>query len=122
MKPLIQIDELPAYPNTVEAIAYAEDYRLNYLIPSGNPRGFHVYTHTPKIDVKACGGLDNYFVVYSYPPGGFWYESFDYLETLESMRAWLLHYHPPTQTWTVIAYSLTDGFDLFRLLKHEKGL
>lgn len=112
----------PPYPSTEEARAYAEDYRVNYFAKTGDLKGFHIYNHDRYIDITACGGKDNYFVIYAYPPGGFWFAHLEELEPIEPWRGWILHYHPPTQTWTVKYCTYHNAYEGFREMKRQLGL
>ena len=122
MRAAVKRRTAPPYPRTSKAIDYAEDYRVNYFGKTGDPKGFHVYTHNRYIDVTACGGQDNYFLIYAYPPGGFWFAFFDDLEDLDPWRGWILLYHPSTQTWEVIYCTKNGGHQGFRAAKQRLGL
>ena len=112
----------PPYPLTAKAIDYAEHYRVNYFIKTGDPKGFHVYQHNRYIDITATGGDRNYFVIYAYPPGGLWFAGIDELELAEDWRGWILLYDPPTQSYKVIACSKDGGHRAFDIAKQRLEL
>lgn len=122
MRPAVKRLTAPPYPGTTRAIEYAEDYRVNYFCKTGDPKGFAISHHNRYIDITATGGKNNYFVVYAYPPAGFWYAGLEELELIEPYRAWILLYHPSTQTYKVITNTKNDGYGVFESVKQAIGL
>jgi len=117
MRPAVERLTAPPYPGTAKAIDYAEDYRVNYFVKTGDPKGFNIYEHSRYIDITATGGDRNYFVIYAYPPGGLWFAGIEELELAEHWRGWILLYHPPTQTYEVIVCTKDGGHRAFRIAK-----
>lgn len=122
MRPAVKRLTAPPYPRTSTAIDYAENYRVNYFCKTGDPKGFAIFHHNRYIDITATGGKNNYFIIYAYPPGGFWYGYFEELQFLEPWRGWILLYDPPRQTYKVICCTKNGGHRLFRSTKHAIGL
>jgi hypothetical protein len=122
MRPAIPRLKPPPYPATTNAIAYAEDYRLNYFCKSGDPKGFVSFHHNRYINITATGGKDNYYIVYAYPPAGFWYAGLEELERIEPWRGWILLYDPPNHTYRVIINTKNDGYEAFQTTKQAIGL
>ena len=117
MRPAVKRLTAPPYPGTTKAIAYAEDYRVNHFCKTGDPKGFAIFKHNRYIDITATGGKNNYFIIYAYPPGGFWYGYFNELELLEPWRGWILLYDPPKQTYKVLVNTKNDGYQVFESIK-----
>lgn len=122
MRPAVPVRTSPPYPNTQEAINYAEQYRLEVFVKTGDPKGYAIYQHNPHIDVKPCGGLNNYFIVYAYPPAGFWYDDLTSVTLITPFRAWILRYHPQAHSYAVLSDTHNHGFAHFENLKLAIGL
>jgi len=112
----------PPYPTTLDAIAYVEQYRLETFCKSGNPKSYQLFEHNRYIYTKATGGLNNYFIAYAWPPGGFWYAYITELSHHEPWRAWIFLYHPEIQTYETIIYTPNDGLEAFMGRRRRLGL
>lgn len=122
MRPAIPRTTTPPYPTTLEAFAYAEYYRVNVLATTGDLKGFLITPHNRYIDVRTTGGLNNYFVVYAHPPGGFWYSNLVELDKIEPRRAWILLHLPRQHTYQVIIQTTHQGYPRFLEVKRQLGL
>jgi len=122
MRPAVERRTPPPYPGTTRVLDYAEDYRVNHFLKTGDPKGFYLYEHNRYIDVLVCGGLNNYFVIYAYSPAGFWYAGLEELELIEPWRGWILQYHPQTQSYKTLINTKNDGYGPFEALKTAIGI
>jgi len=122
MRPAIPRASPPPYPKTADAFAYAEHYRVNVLAKTGNLKGFATHDPNRFIQVKTTGGLDNYFIVQAYAPGGFWYADPRELDKIELRRAWILLYLPRQHTYQVIIQTTHHGYTRFLEAKRQIGL
>lgn len=104
----IDIEEI-SHPTTPEALAYAQDYYLNYYNPLNPLRSFHRYNHSDHIEVLVAWGYQGDFFVQSrikftvlYPLIGDWTD-----ET--AMRGWVFWRNPITAVWhTIVESHLTS--------------
>ena len=122
MRPAVPRGTFPPYPTTADAMAYAEDYRINHFCHSSDPKDFAIFNHNRYIDITATGGLNDYFVVYAYPPGGFWYAYLIELKQIEPWRGWILQYLARQQTYQIIIQTTHDGHERFLEVKKQLGL
>jgi len=117
MRPAVPRLKPAPYPGTTRAIHYAEQYRVDYFCKTGDPKAFAIFHHNRYIDITCTGGLGNYFIVYAYPPAGFWYAGMEELQQIEPWRGWILLFDPPRHTYTVIINTKNDGYQAFAYTK-----
>lgn len=120
-RPPIKYQEQPIYPSDSEVMQYAEIYRKEYM-PLPNPdKAFHRFENSRFLDVLVIGGIARFFIVYSYPPGGFEVADTDEVEALDAWRGWVLKYLGPGSGYTVDTSTEEDGIPAFLARKTELG-
>jgi hypothetical protein len=58
------------YPTLDEVKAFTETYRLEYMDRLEPDKGWHKFYYSREVEVLVIGGMENYFLVYAYPPAG----------------------------------------------------
>lgn len=87
-----------------------------------NPdKGWHKFTHSDTVEVLTIGGINNYYLVYTYPPAGLTIAHLEDLLPLESWRGFILEYQPVPEIYRLDTYTPRDGDTAFKRRKTELG-
>lgn len=121
LRPPVGYQEQPAYPSDSEVKEYTETYRVEYMPLPYPDKAWHRFEHSREIEVLVIGGIANYFVIYSYPPGGFEFAEIDEVAQLDAWRGWILKYLGPGSGYKVDTSTLKDGIPAFMARKAELG-
>ena len=101
IRPPVKYLEQPKYPSDCEVKAYAEAYRVGYM-PRPNPdKAWHRFEYSRFIEMLVIGGIARFFIVYSYPPGGFEVAGPEEVGALDAWRGWVLKYLGPGSGYKV---------------------
>jgi len=109
------------YPTLSQVKDYTEAYRVNYMDRENPDKGWHKFDHSLTVEVLTIGGVNNYFLVYSYPPAGFEISRPDDILERELWRGWileLLNYEP---TYRLDTATYIHGYPAFLKRKTELG-
>ena len=110
-----------SYPTLSEVEAYTETYRVEFMNRDNPDKGWHKFNHSREVEVLTIGGMNNYFLVYAYPPAGF--ESAEPEDILER-EVWrglileLVNYEP---TYRLDTATYREGEAAFKRRKTELG-
>jgi len=119
-KPVPFNSQIP-YAVLAQIEAYTEHYRVNHMDRLNPDKGFHHYQHNELIEILVVGGINNYFVVYAYPPAGFEISNIDTVEQLELWQGFilqLLNYEP---TYRLDTATYREGYAVFKERKTALG-
>lgn len=101
--------------------AYTEHYRVNYMDRENPDKGYHHYQHSELLEVLVIGGINNYFVIYAYPPAGVTIaepEDVLALELWQGLILELVNYEP---TYRLDTATYREGYAAFKTRKTELG-
>ena len=118
--PVPYLSKIP-YPVIAQIEAYTEHYRVNYMDRKDPDKGYHKYSHSELLEVLVIGGINNYFLIYAYPPAGV---EIAKPEDVESLVLWqglilqLVNYEP---TYRLDTATYREGVAAFRRRKTELG-
>lgn len=123
MKPHIPVKYLRVveYPTLDEVEAYTETYRVQYMDRKDPDKGWHKFAHSRTVEALTIGGIDNYFVIYAYPPAGIEIAKPEDILSYELWRGWiveLVNYEP---TYRLDTATYREGCQAFLSRKTELG-
>ncbi|MBA7694568.1 hypothetical protein ES703_103179 [subsurface metagenome] len=109
------------YPTLSEVKAYTETYRLVYMDRDNPDKGWHKFSYSPEVEVLTIGGMNNYFVVYAYPPAGIEIARPEDVLSYELWRGWILELVDTKPTYRLDTATYREGYAAFKLRKTELG-
>jgi hypothetical protein len=109
------------YPIISQLEAYTEHYRLNYMDRANPDKGYHAYQHNELLQIVVIGGINNYFLIYTYPPAGFEIADPTELETLTLWQGYILQWQPLPKTYRLDVNTIDHGETAFKARKQELG-
>ncbi|MBA7648964.1 hypothetical protein ES703_56756 [subsurface metagenome] len=109
------------YPTLNEVRAYTETYRVEYMDRVEPDKGWHKFNHSPELEVLTIGGMNNYFVVYAYPPAGVEIAKPEDILTYELWRGWILELINYEPTYRLDTATYREGYAAFKRRKTELG-
>jgi len=123
MKPYIPVPYQSKIPYAVLAQieAYTEHYRRNYMDRVNPDKGFHKYQHDDLVEIMVIGGMNDYFLVYAYPPAGVEIVVPRDVLTLELYRGWILELVNCEPTYRLDTATYREGEAAFKRRKTELG-
>jgi len=87
-----------------------------------NPdKGFHKYQHDDLVEIMVIGGMNNYFLVYAYPPAGVEIVVPRDVLTLELYRGWILELIGGEPTYRLDTATYREGEAAFKRRKTWLG-
>ncbi len=87
-----------------------------------NPnKGFHCYQRDAWLQILVIGGINNYFLVYAYPPAGFEIADPDDLLTLDIWRGYILEWLWSPKVYRLDINTPEHGEAVFKSRKTELG-
>ena len=109
------------YPILAQLEAYTEHYRLNFMDRFNPDKGYHNYTHSELLEVLVIGGVNDFFLVYCYPPAGFEISNPDDILNLELWQGWIFEYLFNEKVYRVDTSTREHGIPAFLSRKRELG-
>jgi len=114
----VKLGEQAVYPTTEEAIAYADDFRLNYQEGGDDVSSWHQYFHNMEVNAFVMGCPAYHYQVYAWTVVGFEIAYLPEIDLKEHWIGWVLEFDPETEKWKVLAYTRDDGIPGFKVVKH----
>ena len=123
MKPYIpaKYQQRIEYPTLAEVKAYTETYRVEYMDRRDPDKGWHKFNHSREVEVLTIGGMNNYFIVYAYPPAGVEFADPYEILLLELWRGWILEYLWQPGYYRLDTITYREGYSAFKRRKTELG-
>jgi len=117
----VKYQEIISYPTLTEAISYTDTYRVEFMSRDNPDKGWHKFNHSREVEVLTIGGMNNYFLVYTYPPAGF--ESAEPEDILERelWRGLILELVTYEPTYRLDTATFREGYAAFKRRKSELG-
>jgi len=109
------------YPTLHEVKAYTETYRVEFMDREEPDKGWHKFNHNREVEVLTIGGMNNYFVVYAYPPAGVETAKPEDVLSYELWRGWLLELVNYQPTYRLDTATYREGYAAFKRRKTELG-
>lgn len=117
----IRYQQTPHYPTLADIKVYTETYRRWYMDRQNPDKGYHKFDHSRRIEALIIGGINNYFLAYTYPPAGFEIAEPEDILDQELWRGLILELvnHEPTYRLDTATYR--EGYAAFKRRKTELG-
>jgi len=109
------------YPTLSEVKAYTETYRLVYMDRDNPDKGWHKFSYSPEVEVLTIGGMNDYFVVYAYPPAGIEIARPEDVLSYELWRGLILELVDTRPTYRLDTATFREGYTAFKRRKTELG-
>jgi len=109
------------YPTLTEVRAYTETYRVKFMDRLNPDKGWHKFNHSPEVEVLTIGGMNNYFIVYAYPPAGVEIANPEDVLTYELWRGWILELVNYEPTYRLDTATYREGYPFFKWRKTDLG-
>jgi len=109
------------YPTLVEVKAFTETYRVCFMDREEPDKGWHKFRYSSEVEVLAIGGVNDYFLLYAYPPAGIVIAKPEDILPLERWRGWILmlvNYEP---TYLLDTATYREGEAAFKKRKTDLG-
>ncbi|GAI72721.1 unnamed protein product [marine sediment metagenome] len=109
------------YPTLAHVRLYTETYRIEYMDRENPDKGWHKFWHSRQVEVLTIGGMNDYFLVYAYPPAGVETAKPEDVLLYELWRGWILwriSYHP---FYYLDCATYREGEAAFKRRKAELG-
>lgn len=119
-RPVSYKEKIP-YAALAQIEAYTEHYRVNFMDREDPDKGYHHYQHSELVEVLVIGGVNNYFLIYSFPPAGVEVAKPEDAEKLELWRGWILELINYEPTYRLDTATYREGYEAFRRRKTELG-
>ncbi|MBA7538629.1 hypothetical protein ES705_30906 [subsurface metagenome] len=117
----VKYQERIAYPTLSEVKAFTETYRVEFMDRTDPDKGWHKFYHSPELEVLTIGGMNNYFVVYAYPPAGVEIARPEDVLSYELWRGWILELVNYEPTYRLDTATYREGYTAFKRRKTELG-
>jgi len=123
MKPFIPVkyQEKVKYPSLSDAKTFTEYYRIGFMDREEPNKGFYKFSYSREVEVLVIGGMENYFLVYAYPPAGVEIVVPEDVLTLELYRGWILELINYEPTYRLDTATYREGEAAFKRRKTELG-
>ena len=109
------------YPTVAEIEAYTETYRVEYMDRVNPDKGWHKFNHSREVEVLTIGGIDDFFLVYAYPPAGVEIAKPEDVLGYELWRGWILELIGGEPTYRLDTATYREGEAAFKSRKTELG-
>ena len=109
------------YPVIAQLKAYTEHYRQNYMDRVNPNKGFHRYQHNEWLEILVIGGIDDYFLLYAYPPAGFVISDPDDILILDLWQGFILEWLWSPKVYRLDINTPEHGEAPFKSRKTELG-
>ena len=117
----IKYQESITYPTLDEVKAYTDTYRLVYMDRDDPDKGWHKFTHSREVEVLTIGGMQDYFLIYAYPPAGFTVAKPEDILPIELWRGLILELLDTRPTYRLDTATFREGYTAFKRRKTELG-
>ena len=117
----VKLLEKIEYPTLNQVEAFTETYRVEFMDREEPDKGWHKFSYSREVEVLVIGGMNDYFLVYAYPPAGVETAKPEDVLTYELWRGWILELltHEPTYRLDTATYR--EGYAAFKARKTELG-
>ena len=119
-RPVKYLGSIP-YPTVSQVEAYTETYRVEFMDRVDPGKGWHKFYHNPQLEVLTIGGINDYFVIYAYPPAGIETARPDDVLSYELWRGWILELVGCEPTYRLDTATYREGYAAFKRRKTELG-
>jgi len=109
------------YPTVDEVKAYTETYRVEFMDRFNPDKGWHKFHFSRKVEVLTIGGINDYFLIYAYPPAGVTIAKLGDIFTYELWRGWILELVGCEPTYRLDTATFREGYQAFLIRKTELG-
>ena len=109
------------YPTLSEVEAYTETYRVGFMDRDNPDKGWHKFNHSREVEVLTIGGMNNYFLIYAYPPAGIEIARPGDVLSYELWRGWILELVNYEPTYRLDTATYREGYAPFKARKAELG-
>jgi len=117
IKHLVKID----YPTLSQVKTYTETYRVEFMFRENPDKGWHKFSHSREVEVLTIGGINDYFVIYAYPPAGVETAKPEDVLTYELWRGWILELIGVEPTYRLDTATYREGCAAFKARKTALG-
>jgi hypothetical protein len=123
MKPYIPVEyqKKVKYPSLSDVKIFTEYYRIGFMNREEPDKGFYKFSYSREVEVLVIGGMENYFLVYAYPPAGVTIVVPKDVLALELYRGWILHLVNYEPTYTLDTATYREGYVAFKRRKTWLG-
>ncbi|MBA7542824.1 hypothetical protein ES705_35148 [subsurface metagenome] len=109
------------YPTLDEVKAFTETYRQEFMDRDNPDKGWHKFNHSREVEVLTIGGINDFFLVYAYPPAGFESAEPEDILKRELWRGWILERESWGAVYRLDTATTREGEAAFLLRKTELG-
>ena len=109
------------YPTLNEVKAYTDTYRLEFMDRDNPDKGWHKFQHSIQVEILTIGGINDYFLIYGYPPAGIELAKPEDCLHLELWRGWILELLDTKPTYRLDTATFREGEAAFKRRKTELG-
>ena len=109
------------YPTLDHIKAYTETYREEFMNWREPDKGWHKFSHSREVEVLTIGGINNFFLIYAYPPAGETIAKPADGLTFELWRGWILERINNIPTYRLDCATYREGIPAFKSRKTELG-
>lgn len=110
-----------SYPTLSEVKAYTETYRVEFMDRDNPDKGWHKFNHSREVEALTIGGMNNYFLIYAYPPAGIEIARPGDVLSYELWRGWILELVNYEPTYRLDTATYREGYSAFKRRKTELG-
>ena len=109
------------YPTVPEVEAYTETYRVEFMDRDKPNEGWHKFNHSREVEALVIGGMNDYFLIYAYPPAGVEVAKPENVLDYELWRGWILELMNCEPTYRLDTATFREGEAAFKRRKTELG-
>jgi len=109
------------YPTLDEVAAYTETYRVEFMDRVNPDKGWHQFYHSRQLELITIGGINDFFLIYAYPPAGVETAKPEDVLCYELLRGWILELVGCEPTYRLDTATYREGYPTFKRRKTELG-
>jgi len=109
------------YPSIAQVETYTESYRVEFMNRENPDKGWHKFNHSREVEVLTIGGINDYFLIYAYPPAGVEIAKPGDVLSYELWRGWILELVGCEPTYRLDTTTYREGESAFKRRKTELG-
>jgi len=117
----VKYQESITYPTIDEIKTFTESYRVGYMDRDNPDKGWHRFYYSREVEVDTIGGINDYFLIYAYPPAGVTIAKLEDIFTYELWRGWILELVGCEPTYRLDTATFREGYPAFLIRKGELG-
>lgn len=123
MKPFIPVkyQQKVKYPSLSDVKIFTEYYRIGFMDREEPDKGWYKFSYSREVVVLVIGGMNDYFLVYAYPPSGVEIVVPGDVLALELYRGWILELMNCEPTYRLDTATYREGETAFIRRKTELG-